>query len=257
MGAVVLGHWGDTHGRKTVLILCMFLMGFSTMAVGVLPTYQQVGIVAPVLLVILRLLQGFAVAGRFPAPVRLFSNTHRLAGAATSRASPSKGCRRAAPRGSGVPAARAFHAQGPVLLLGLADSVLLSIVVIIAGYIIRREVDETPAFTEELRTARFPPRRSSKFSGELGDILRVLCMALTAVIAMVAATFGAAYAVQPAPASASLPASICGFRSWASAGGSHHSLTSQPLRPDRPPPAGHFARSAPDRSLRLSVRDQH
>ena len=34
VGAVVLGHWGDTHGRKTVLILCMFLMGFSTMAVG-------------------------------------------------------------------------------------------------------------------------------------------------------------------------------------------------------------------------------
>src|ERR1700687_6337834 len=43
IGAFVLGHWGDTHGRKTVLIVCMFLMGFSTMAVGILPTYQQVG----------------------------------------------------------------------------------------------------------------------------------------------------------------------------------------------------------------------
>src|SRR3954447_7507097 len=63
IGAFVLGYWGDTHGRKTVLILCMFLMGLSTMAVGVLPTYQQVGILAPVLLVILRLIQGFAVAG--------------------------------------------------------------------------------------------------------------------------------------------------------------------------------------------------
>src|SRR3954452_10031533 len=63
VGAFVLGHWGDTHGRKTVLILCMFVMGFSTMAVGILPTYQQVGIWAPVLLVILRLIQGFAVAG--------------------------------------------------------------------------------------------------------------------------------------------------------------------------------------------------
>ena len=63
IGAFFLGHWGDTHGRKTVLIVCMFLMGFSTMAVGILPTYQQVGWLAPMLLVVLRLIQGFAVAG--------------------------------------------------------------------------------------------------------------------------------------------------------------------------------------------------
>src|SRR3974390_3514537 len=47
IGAFVLGHWGDTHGRKNVLLLCMFLMGFSTMAVGLLPTYQHVGLFAP------------------------------------------------------------------------------------------------------------------------------------------------------------------------------------------------------------------
>src|SRR5215471_14884779 len=63
IGAFFLGHWGDTHGRKTVLLVCLFLMGISTMAVGLLPTYAQVGVLAPVLLVILRLVQGFAVAG--------------------------------------------------------------------------------------------------------------------------------------------------------------------------------------------------
>src|ERR1700751_2458924 len=63
IGAFFLGHWGDTHGRKTVLIFCMFLMGISTMGVGLLPTYRQIGIWAPLLLVILRLIQGFAVAG--------------------------------------------------------------------------------------------------------------------------------------------------------------------------------------------------
>src|SRR6201998_1889656 len=63
IGAFFLGHWGDTHGRKTVLLLCMFLMGFSTMAVAFLPTYQQAGVIAPLLLVVLRLIQGFAVAG--------------------------------------------------------------------------------------------------------------------------------------------------------------------------------------------------
>jgi Sugar (and other) transporter. len=63
IGAFVLGHRGDTRGRKTVLIVCMFLMGFATMGVGLLPTYQQIGIWAPAMLVLLRLIQGFAVAG--------------------------------------------------------------------------------------------------------------------------------------------------------------------------------------------------
>jgi MFS family permease len=57
------------------LILCMFVMGFATMAVGLLPTYQQVGIVAPVLLVVLRLIQGFAVAGERASTAR--SRSHR------------------------------------------------------------------------------------------------------------------------------------------------------------------------------------
>ena len=63
IGAFFLGHWGDTRGRKNVLLLCMFLMGFATMAVGLLPTYHQIGIWAPIMLVVLRLVQGFAVAG--------------------------------------------------------------------------------------------------------------------------------------------------------------------------------------------------
>src|SRR5262249_2605509 len=62
IGAFFLGHWGDTHGRKTVLIVCMFLMGLSTIGVGLLPTYEQVGLLAPALLVVLRLIPGFAVA---------------------------------------------------------------------------------------------------------------------------------------------------------------------------------------------------
>src|SRR4030095_10054666 len=63
LGAFFLGHWGDKHGRKNVLVLCMLLMGASTFLVGVLPTYHTIGIVAPLMLVILRLVQGFAVGG--------------------------------------------------------------------------------------------------------------------------------------------------------------------------------------------------
>src|ERR671921_1672288 len=63
LGAFFLGHWGDKHGRKNVLVLCMLLMGGSTFLVGLLPTYQAIGVWAPLLLVILRLIQGFAVGG--------------------------------------------------------------------------------------------------------------------------------------------------------------------------------------------------
>src|SRR5262249_39239794 len=72
-------------------------------------------------------------------------------------------------------------------------------VVIIAGYIIRRKVDETPAFTEESAHGEVP-RAPILQAFELGwkDMLRVVCMALMNVIPVVAAIFGAAYAVQPA-----------------------------------------------------------
>src|ERR1700743_632651 len=52
LGAFVLGHYGDVYGRRNVLLVCLFLMGLSTMAVGVVPTYAQAGVWAPILLVV-------------------------------------------------------------------------------------------------------------------------------------------------------------------------------------------------------------
>src|SRR4029453_10418641 len=149
-GAFVLGHWGDTHGRKNVLLLCMFLMGISTMAVGLLPTYQQVGMLAPVLLVILRLVQGFAVAGEISGASSMILE-HAPFGRRGFYASFTL---------QGVQAGQIFAAA---VFLPLAHYLsedafnswgwripfLLSAIVIAAGYIIRREVEETPAFADE------------------------------------------------------------------------------------------------------------
>lgn len=63
LGAAIFGSLGDKYGRRPVFIATIFLMGITTFCVGLLPTYAQVGMLAPVLLLVLRLLQGFAVGG--------------------------------------------------------------------------------------------------------------------------------------------------------------------------------------------------
>src|SRR5690349_7363596 len=200
IGAFVLGHWGDTHGRKNVLLLCMFLMGFSTMAVGVLPTYQQVGVLAPVLLVALRLIQGFAVAGEISGASSMILE-HAPFGRRGYYASFSlQGV-----QAGQILAAAVFlplaHFMNPEAFnaWGWRIPFLLSVVVIIAGYIIRREVDETPAFAEEEQHGEVPESPIVQaFRLSWDDMLRVVGMALMNVIPVVATIFGAAYAVQPA-----------------------------------------------------------
>jgi len=200
IGAFVLGHWGDTHGRKTVLIVCMFLMGFSTMAVGLLPTYQQIGVLAPVLLVILRLIQGFAVAGE-------------ISGASSMILEHAPFGRRGFYASFTLQGVQAGQILAAAIFLPLAHYMpdeafnawgwripfLLSFFVIIAGYIIRRNVDETPAFAEESEHGEVPKAPIIQaFKLSWRDMLRVVCMALMNVIPVVASIFGAAYAVQAA-----------------------------------------------------------
>src|SRR6201994_2023049 len=150
IGAFVLGHLGDTHGRKNVLLVCMFLMGFSTMAVGVLPTYHQVGLLAPGLLVVLRLIQGFAVAGE-------------ISGASSMILEHAPFGRRAFFASFTLQGVQAGQIMAAAVFLPLSYALpndafmswgwripfLLSFVVIVAGYVIRRRVDETPAFAKE------------------------------------------------------------------------------------------------------------
>ncbi|MEO0002760.1 MAG: hypothetical protein RLZZ22_452 [Pseudomonadota bacterium] len=198
IGAFFLGHWGDTHGRKQVLVLCMFLMGFSTVAVGLLPTYDQVGLLAPALLVVLRLIQGFAVAGE-------------ISGASSMILEHSPFGRRGFYSSFTLQGVQAGQILAAAVFLPLAAYMpkddfnswgwripfLLSFVVIIIGYIIRKEVDETPAFAETGEQGVKPKAPIVEaIQTSWKDMLRVICMSLMNVIPVVTSVFGAAYAVQ-------------------------------------------------------------
>jgi len=75
IGAVVLGRVGDRQGRQFVLVLSVVLMGISTVAIGLLPTYQTIGVLAPILLIVIRLFQGFSVGGEFVGSVTYLVET--------------------------------------------------------------------------------------------------------------------------------------------------------------------------------------
>ena len=196
IGAFVLGHWGDTHGRKNVLVLCMLLMGGSTFLVALLPTYNAVGVLAPALLVFLRLVQGFAVGGEIsgasamilehaPFGRRGYFGSFTLQGVQAGQ----------------IIAAAVFLPLSAVMSPDAFQSwgwripFLLSVVVVIAGYIIRRRVDETPAFQEEAEHGEVPAAPIVQAVRENGsDMLRVICMALMNAIPTAVTVFGATFA---------------------------------------------------------------
>ncbi len=63
IGGVVFGHFGDRIGRKSMLVITLTIMGFTTLGVGLLPSYESIGVAAPIILVTLRFVQGLALGG--------------------------------------------------------------------------------------------------------------------------------------------------------------------------------------------------
>jgi MFS family permease len=200
VGAFFLGHWGDTKGRRSVLLVCMFMMGLSTMAVGFLPTYQQVGILAPALLVLMRLFQGFAVAGEITASSSMILEHAPFGRRGYFASFTLQGVQAGQIMAAAVflPLAH-FLSDAAFMSWGWRIPFIASAFVIIAGYIIRRKVDETPVFTEESKHGVVPKAPiPTAFRESWRQMLIVVGVAFANAVAIVAAVFGAAYAVQPA-----------------------------------------------------------
>ncbi|KIP53192.1 MFS transporter [Leucobacter komagatae] len=150
LGAFLAGHFGDRIGRKAMLVITLLLMGVATTLIGVLPTYAQVGLLAPIMLMVLRILQGLSTGGEWGGAV-LMAVEHSPEGR--------RGRMGAFPQ-IGVPLGLLLASGVLALMTGVISPgeaflewgwripFLLSFVLIIVGIVVRRAVEESPVFTE-------------------------------------------------------------------------------------------------------------
>jgi len=148
IGGLVFGHFGDRIGRKTMLIWTLVIMGVGTALIGLLPTYDQIGVLAPVLLVVMRIAQGIGVGGEYGGAVLLaveFAPAHR-------RGFFGSFAHIGVPGGlflaSAVFSVASLLPDDAFLAWGWRVCFLLSIVLLAIGAWIRLSVMETPAFQQ-------------------------------------------------------------------------------------------------------------
>jgi metabolite-proton symporter len=147
IGGIVIGHFGDRIGRKAMLVLTLMVMGIATFAIGLLPTYDDIGPWAAVALIVLRLAQGFGVGGEWGGAV-LMAVEHAPPGARGFYGSwPQMGVPAGLLLSTAVFAQFARLPEEQFLSWGWRVPFLLSIVLVAVGLIIRLHILETPAFS--------------------------------------------------------------------------------------------------------------
>ncbi len=196
VGAFFLGHMGDKFGRKRVLVFTLILMGVSTFLVGCLPTYNQWGIMAPVLLVILRLCQGFSASGE-----QAGANSMTLEHAPGDRRSFFTSFTLSGTQAGAIMSTGAFLAvtqlsEADLLSWGWRIPFLLSAIVVIIGLAIRRSLEETPVFLEEQERKAVPRVPLAElFRHYTPDVARVVCCALVSTVSTIFGVYTLSYAV--------------------------------------------------------------
>ena len=159
VGGIVFGHFGDRIGRKKLLMWSLVLMGAATVLIGLLPTYAQIGIWAPVALIVLRLVQGFAVGGEWGGAV-LMAAEH---GDAKRRGFWASWPQAGVPAGNllaaGVLALLAgFQPEDAFLDWGWRVPFVLSAILVVVGWYIRNRVAESQMFEKAIDEAEAPPK---------------------------------------------------------------------------------------------------
>ncbi|MFD7465514.1 MFS transporter [Streptomyces tendae] len=195
VGAFFLGHVGDRTGRKKIMVFTLILMGVSTFLIGCLPTRDQVGTLAPVLLVLCRVLQGISAAGE-----QASANSMTLEHAPPHKRGFFTSFTLSGTQGGQLLATLVFLPvaalpEDQLLAWGWRVPFWLSVVVAAVGYVIRRKLDETPAFAQQAATegvAKMPLAVLAR--DHWADVLRVVAGALIASVSTIFTVWALAYA---------------------------------------------------------------
>jgi MFS family permease len=195
IGAVMLGHIGDKYGRKKVLTFTLLLMGVSTFMVGLLPTYDQAGIASPIMLVVLRMLQGVSAAGE-----QAGANSMTLEHAPSHRRAFFTSFTLSGTQAGLILATLVFLPisalpEEQLLSWGWRIPFYLSAVVVVVGAWVRRTLPETPAFKEDAAHKEDKLPLAVLLQEHKANLLRVIFAALVSVVSTIFSVFTLSYAV--------------------------------------------------------------
>ena len=178
IGGAVFGHFGDRTGRKSMLVVTLLVMGAATFLIGLLPTFEQIGVMAPILLVALRLVQGFALGGEWGGAT-LMAFEHAPEKNRTFYASwPQLGVPAGLVLSTAVFALFAALPEKQFFAWGWRVAFLLSIALIVLGLFIRLRVAESPVFSRV-------KERGAESKAPLLEVLRDHRLALLLAVGMV------------------------------------------------------------------------
>ena len=159
LGGIVFGHFGDRIGRKKLLMWSLVMMGLATVLIGLLPGYESIGVWAPVGLIVLRVVQGFAVGGEWGGAVLMAAEHGDAARRGYWASWPQAGVPLGSLLSAGVLALMAgMQNEAEFIRWGWRVPFLLSAVLVAVGWYIRNRVSESPMFEAEVEMAEAPAK---------------------------------------------------------------------------------------------------
>jgi len=147
IGGLVFGHYGDILGRKKLLVISLLMMGTATFLIGLLPGYDTIGVAAPIILIVLRLIQGFGLGGEWGGAVLIVSEYGDPARRGFWASWPQAGVPLGQLLANGLLALLALvQTEDAFLSWGWRIPFLLSAVLVLIGLFIRLSIEESPVF---------------------------------------------------------------------------------------------------------------